>query len=625
MDEPRQRRGFVHPTSPTKDSSAHSEYSSVLRLGCWWGMRISKNEKEVGNVGEELIVTLDVCEGNAPGKPVAFYGQGRRSSIVFMPKSAPVGQKVRVRLVALTNPDGTPKEDRGGKPMYEARPAPDEVVEQWLEENGQIVKFEVTLDWQHPFDSSKVVDPSIAKATSVLEHRAIAERLASPITRSTPALVLGTDWASSTLEVTTTETIPIEAEAAVNGQRAWKKVREEPGSVTATPNDIKSWSVVSGTWQSNRLTPVYDPSWSLTIRAKYQSSQGWETSHDHTTTWGELPVWLQQELTAQYALCTCGRQRIDPAQAAGYAHCETCRTKAACDQCGKVTGKVTPVGTRVVCDGCQPYVAAENLLMVHLTTAHRQQLADEATRLLGGDHYDREAGEVLLRATADHLTDESRRKTFLEKWSGFDHYYFTSEGIFGSKLAPAALAILRHLPSATGNGLVELVAWTVTVSHKFTSVSDRERDFYTRIQVDGKSAATVPFSEAEVKRLTDNLDKDEKQLSAWLRGTEADRQALLAARTELSEKVRRQVDEILQSDRQEYAMGRTVITEGKEARQRELTQPRYQPTSKPAPKPQRQPSAPPPRPTSPLPPAANLDGLSADEKFKALQEKFRRD
>ncbi len=462
--------------------------------------------------------------------------------------------------------------------------------------------------------------------TNVIEHRLIAERKASPIQRQTPALVWGTDWASSTIEVTITETIPIEAEAAVNGQRTWKKVREEPGTVATAPFPIASWSVVSGTWQTNRLMPVYDPAWTITIRAKYQSSQGWETSYDHQTTWGALPVWLQQELTAQYALCTCGRHRIDQAQASGYSHCEQCRKEAVCDQCGKVTGKVTPVGTRVVCDGCQPYVTAEDLLVLNLTLTHRQQLADEAIQLLGSDHYDREAGEVLLRATADHLTDDWRRKTYLEKWSGFDHYYFTSEGIFGSKLDPAALAILRHLPSATGNGLVELVAWTCTVSHKFASTTDRERDFYTRIQVDGKAAATAPFSDAEIKRLTDTLDKGEKALSTWLRGTEADRQMLVAARTSLSDKVRRQIDEILQSDRQDYAAGKTVIAEAKMAQQRDLTQPRYQAASKPMTKPQqRQPSAPPPRPTAPLPPPANLDGLSPEEKFKLLQQKFSRD
>ena len=573
-------------------------------------------------MSDELIVTLDVSEGKMPGKPVGFYGSGRKSSIVFLPNSAPIGTKVRVRLETVKDNQGNDKLDGGGKVMYQAKPAPDEVVEQWLEENGAIVKFEVTLDWQHPFDSAKAVDPSIAKETNVIEHRPIAERKTSPITRSTPALVLGTDWTSSTIEVTTAETIPIEAEAAVNGQRTWKKVREEPGTVMTTPCPITSWSVVSGTWQSNRLTPIYDSAWTLTIRAKYQSSQGWETSHDHATTWGELPGWLQQELTGQYALCGCTRQRIDPAQAAGYTHCETCRTKAACDQCGKVTGKVTPVGTRTVCDGCQPYVAAEHLLALHLTSAHRQQLAAEATALLAGDHYDREAGEVLLRATADHLTDDRRRENLVEKWSGFDHYYFTSEGIFGSKLDPAALAILRYLPSASGNGLVELVAWVAQTSHRFGSASDRERDYYAQTQVDGK-AYSLPFGESAILALAENLGKGERQLAVWLRGTEAERQTLLAARLSLPDQFRRQIDEILQSDRQDYVAGKAVIAEALAYRQRQAMQPSYQPASKPA-KPQRQSIAPPPRPTAPLPPAANLDGLSAEEKLRALQEKFRR-
>lgn len=568
-------------------------------------------------MSEELIVTLDVCEGKNPGKPVGFYGSSKRASIVFLPRNAVVGTKVRVVLNALPNLDA------GGKTMYQAYPAPDEVVEQWYEENGEIAKFEVILDWQHPFDSSKAVDPATA-TVRLLEKRAVVERQASPITRPTPGLVLGTDWASSTVEVTTTETIPIEAEAAVNGQRTWKKVREEPGSVTTTPNTINSWSVVGGTWQSNRLSPAYDPAWTLTIRAKYQpAGSNWETSHDHATTWGALPAWLQQELEGQYPLCGCGRQRIDPAQAAGYAHCETCRNKAACDQCGKVTGKVTPVGTRVVCDGCQPYVAAENLLMVHLTTTHRQQLADEATTLLGGNHYDREAGEVLLRATADHLPDDWRSKNLIEKWSGFDHYYFTTEGIFGSKIAPAALAILRHLPSATSNGLVELVAWVAEPCHKFSSTSDRERDYYAQTQVNGK-ACRLSLGESAVKQLAENLSKGERVLATWLRGTEADRQTLLTVRTSLPDKFRRQIDEILQSDRQEYAAGQLVMEEAEAARQRELAQPRYQSASRPAPKPRRQPSATPPRPTAAMPPAANLDRLSPEEKLRALQEKFRR-
>ncbi len=576
-------------------------------------------------MGDELIVTLEVCEGKNPGKPVGFYGSGKRSSIVFLPKHAPIGTKVRVRLEKLTNPDGSDKLDGGSKPMFEGRPAPDEVIEQWLEENGQIVKFEVTLDWQHPFDSSKAVDPTSAKDTKVLEHRPIAERRASPIQRQTPALVWGTDWASSTVEVTTTETIPIEAEAAVNGQRSWKKVREEPGTVTTTPFPLASWSVVGGTWQSNRLAPTYDPAWTLTIRAKYQpQGSSWETSHDHATTWSALPAWLQQELTAQYTLCVCGQHRIDQVQAGGYSRCEQCRTEAVCDQCGKVTGKVTLVGTRTVCDGCQPYVTAEDLLMLHLSSAHRQQLAAEASALLGGDHYDREAGEVLLRATADHLTDDWKRKSLIEKWGGYDHYYFTSEGIFGSKLDPAALAILRHLPSAAGNGLVELVAWVYTTNHKFSSASDRERDFYAQTQVNGK-ACSLPLSESAVKLLAENLSKSEKTLSTWLRGTEADRQTLVVGCSSLSDRFARKIDEILQADRQDYATGATVIAEAKAAQQRELAQPRYQPASKPVAKPQQhQPSAPPPRPTAAVPPPANLDGLSSEEKLKALQDKFRR-
>ncbi len=585
-------------------------------------------------MSDELIVTLEVCEGNKPGEPVGFYGSKKSSSIVFLPKSAPLGTKVRIRLETIQNGHGNERLDRAGKVMYRGEPAPDEVVEQWYEESGVLAKFEVTLDWQHPFDASKAVDPTVARVRE-LERRPIAERQAAAIQRQTPALVFGSDWASSTIEVTTTETIPIEAEAAVNGQRTWKKVREEPGSVTTTPNPITSWSVVGGTWQSNRLTPVYDPTWTITIRAQYQSSQGWETSHDHATTWSELPAWLQQELTAQYPLCGCGRHRIDQTQAAGYTRCEQCRTEAVCDQCGKVTGKVTPVGTHVVCDGCQPYVVAEDLLMLHLTQAHRQQLAVEASALLGGDHYDREAGEVLLRATADHLTDDRRRKTLSEKWSGFDHYYFTSEGIFGSKFDPAALAILRHLPSAAGNGLVELVAWVYTINHKFSSASDRERDFYAQTQVNGK-ACSLPLGESAVKLIAENLSKGEKQLSVWLRGTEFDRQTLLAARASLPDRARRQIDEILQSDRQDYAAGRAVIAEAEEAaRQRELTQPSYQPAPPPAPrgatgghgkpvKPQRQPSVPPPRPTAPVPPPTNLDGLSPEEKMKLLQEKFHR-
>ncbi|MEK7381250.1 MAG: hypothetical protein AAB075_09600, partial [Gemmatimonadota bacterium] len=337
-------------------------------------------------MSDELIVTLDVSEGKMPGKPVGFYGSGRKSSIVFLPNSAPIRTKVRVRLETVKDNQGNDKLDGGGKVRYQAKPAPDEVVEQWLEENGAIVKFEVTLDWQHPFDSSKTVDPSAAKATKVLEQRPVAERDGTRFSRLTHALAFGGDWATSTVMATSPTFTPIERETVSNGQRIWKNVGEKPGPIATAAHPIASHAVTGGTWHSQRLVPIYDPAWTITVRATYQpAGQSCSASHDQSTTWGALPGWLQQELTAQYSLCGCTRQRIDPAQAAGYTHCETCRTKAACDQCGKVTGKVTPVGTRTVCDGCQPYVAAEHLLPLHLTSAHRHHLAAYATALLAGD------------------------------------------------------------------------------------------------------------------------------------------------------------------------------------------------------------------------------------------------
>jgi hypothetical protein len=199
-----------------------------------------------------------------------------------------------------------------------------------------------------------------------------------------------------------------------------------------------------------------------------------------------------------------------------------------------------------VCGLCEPYEAQDQLINRLVTTDKRQRLVQQAQLLLTGNAVPREAGEVILRSTLDHVTSDWKRNDFAQKYAGYAWYYFCDEGVYGSKFPAAALQILQSLLLASGNGLVEMVTWLTG----YTKVEDCERygDFYHRCQVKGESL-TPSLTESGLQNLV---------LAVKLRGSEADRIGALEQYRILVERLGsdadqlRTVTDILGSDAQDY-------------------------------------------------------------------------
>lgn len=479
------------------------------------------------------IVTLLACEGNKPGQPIATYVVGRRERyLVFLPNSALVGQQVRVKLV------DTGKTDKRGSALYRGVPAPPEYTERWKDNgDGTATKVTIATDWLGQTSEEGVVK------TKVLETREYPDRAS---TRTDRVVVWGSDLATSAVLKEQVTTIPTMSEYVDAGgcishkQTSAREERSTPESLPVIR--VRVWG---GFYEPRRLEVAYEDSWSL-------AADCYCTDTDYVREnlcWGKLPVWLQAEVQAQYPVCGCGRRRKE-AQADGYAKCELCRAEETCIRCNK-KATVKNISGRLVCDKCQPYESAEQLIETSLPSERRKAIAKEATKLCAGQALPQEAGEMILKATLDHLASRYGKDNILQKWSGYGWYYFCEDGVFATKLAPAALQFLQFLPEAKGNGLVEMAAW---ISEE-PKVKPGWRDFYVQSQVKGESGVHLPLITEELK------------VADFLRGSEADRVAALAGYQNLVSKLgedhreTKAVAEILQEEKQDYAAALAKIRE----------------------------------------------------------------
>jgi hypothetical protein len=453
----------------------------------------------------EEIVILEAQKGknyDETGQVIASYCR----SIVFLPKGVQPGQKVRVHLIEIEG-----KKDARGRPMYRAEPAPVEYTERWKDNgDGTASRVKIAIDWQFA-----------EKEVEVIETRKLETREGSANRRTERSVVWGSSLASSFVEEVDVRIIPIESETVKNGELQWEETseREERGQPVRCP--VGRVEAVGGKWFLNRFNTTYEPSWSLELRVYFQV-EGEEKYITHATTWGEVPNWLQAELLTLYPVCSCGRQRRDTQVADGYGKCELCRAEETCQRCGR-QAKITVINGKLVCENCRPYEEQEQLIAQHLSPLYREQIAAEARKLLQGQALDAETGLAVLKAGLEHISSNYTRDQILRRYEGYRWYYFTDEGVFGTKFEPAALQVLQYLPQAAGNSLVELVAW-VTGGPKPSG-----SDFYLQTQVEGREGEKPQITGDLLKQVVAKLEAGQPVLADRLRGSEAERVAALEA------------------------------------------------------------------------------------------------
>ncbi len=454
---------------------------------------------------DRLIVTLLVEEGTK-GDPIGSYGGGRRSrgSIVFLPAAAKahLGKNVRVELQEI-------REDSRGVMMHRGMPAPDTYADQWRDSgDGTLSRVTVVTDWL----GNEV-------ELGVVEIRPAGAREGSSSTQSKLQVVWGQDLASSVVEDRQVRLIPLEEEKVEAGRLVWVKAGE-----TRKNLPVKTMSVIEVSaapdcdWYRNRLQAVYDPDWSVKLYVGYgeqTATGGWKSTVYPVAKWAEMPNWWRAEQEARYPVCSCGRQRRDAQVADGYGKCELCRAESDCERCGSKKGKVTVKDSHLVCDVCRPYAEQEGLVARTLNADYLAAIAEEARGLLTLQPLKKEEGEAVLKATAD--------SSALRQMESYGWYYFGPLGeVYGTKLAPAALFLLEHLPSATGNGLVELVGWIAGGPRPVSSAADD----YLLVQVEGKQI-TPALTEGLLKQVVEKVAGRQPVLADLLRGPTVDLEKIL--------------------------------------------------------------------------------------------------
>ncbi|MDO8512197.1 MAG: hypothetical protein Q7S57_02900 [bacterium] len=468
---------------------------------------------------EKLIVLLETRAGKNPGEAVATHN---RRQIVFLPRGTTVGVNVRVVLEEITT-----KKDSNGRSMYRGVPAPVEYVDKWkINGDGRVSKITVSKDWLGG-----------EREEGVIETRQPATRDGSPWTQTESTVSWGATLANCAVDLVDTTTTPLETEYVEAGQLVWRKTSERVGKNTrrVTVTGIRVTALDATTWQ-----PAYPPDWQISASVAYDGG-----TVSTSVTWANAPKETRDEIENRYCVCACSRQRYDVQNSDGYAKCEKCREKEHCVRCGKQV-KVAVIADRLICANCRPYEDREQLINRVVPNQTRQELAQQATRLLAGNVVPREAGEAIVRSTLGQVEPDWKRNGVVEKCVGYAWYYFCEEGVYGSKFPSAALQILQGLPQATGNGLVDLVSWVA--GRQKQEECERCGDFFCESQA-GRFFTPSP-SESELQNLC---------VAVRLRGSEADRIEALQKYRELVEKLGSdakqvsEIAEILNSDEQDYA------------------------------------------------------------------------
>jgi len=473
---------------------------------------------------EKIIVSLTAERGQKyeeTGECIGTYRPTRKSwNIVFLPREVNPDTVVRVELKPI-------REDRGGRMMYRGIPAPVEYVDKWkINGDGTISKITVSRDWLGG-----------EKEEGVIETRQPATRDGYPYTQTESTVSWGSTLANCAVDFVDTTTTPLETEAVENGQLVSKqtseRVEKKPrrGAVT----EVRTTYLDATAWQ-----PVYPPDWQISVSVGHAGG-----TVSTSVTWANAPKETRDQIENRYRVCACGRQRYDVQNSDGYAKCEKCREEEHCVRCGK-QAKVAVVGGRLICTNCRPYEDWEQLINRVVTDQMRREAAQMAERLLVGNAVPREAGELITRSTLSHVESNRKRNDLLQRHTGYAWYYFCDDAVYGSKFPVAALQILRGLPQASGNGLVDLTFWLTR--HQKQEDCERFQDFFCESQA-GRFFMPSP-SESDLQNLC---------VAVRLRGSETGRIEALRKYRELVEKLgtdARQIGEVaefLNSDEQDYA------------------------------------------------------------------------
>ncbi|OGZ00028.1 MAG: hypothetical protein A2945_04275 [Candidatus Liptonbacteria bacterium RIFCSPLOWO2_01_FULL_52_25] len=487
-------------------------------------------------MAEEQIQTLEATQGKNPGEAIASYGR----SIVFLPAGVKPGQTVRARLQEI-------KPDSRGRMMYRAIPAPVEYSERW-KDNGDGAASRVTIatDWLGKTSEEGAV-----------ETRPLATRERELRTDSRFTVRFGADLRSTFVEERKVRIIGEECEEVnLAGALAWRITNQREEPVVGIDEHVAiEYSTGPSEWNLKNLEPVYDNGWVIEIQIHTEDDR-WR---QFKQPWGTLPQWLRAEEEAKRPLCACGRRRRE-SQSDGYTKCELCRAEERCARCGTQT-KVAMVNGHLVCAKCQPYAEQEGLIARTLNADHLAAIAAEARKLRAGNTLAQAEGEAVLRATADHIALDWGRNDFIWKWAGYGWYYFCDDGVYGSKLAPAALTVLELLPQASGNGLVDMAAWFGAGPKSSSS------DFYLRTQVNGETGLVPALTEGQLKQVAEKIEARTPVLADRLRGSEKDRMEAVAGFRRIAEafgadsREARAVADILQGNEQDYAAASRKVQE----------------------------------------------------------------
>lgn len=486
----------------------------------------------------EIIETLLAEKGQRyeeDGQAIASHGK----SIVFLPKGVQPDQKVRVKLLEI-------KEDSRGRMMYRAVPAPVEFTEKWKDNgDGTASKIKITTDWLLQESQAGVID------TRKLE---IQED--SPRTRTDDKVVWGSSLVDSYIEETKVMVTPIESEVVKNGALEWEKNTEREDDKKTLKHPLKEIDI-----------PGVGPKWPW-LNLDYSSNkvQGNVRAEQASTyldaVWTEMPDWWRQEVEARFPVCSCGERRYNAQNADSYAKCEACRKHEHCEYCGKEL-KITIVNNQMICDSCKASQEQEQLIAKHFTDAHLKMIMNEAKKLLDGQALEPELALAVLKTGLEHIPSDLTQSRMLDQWREYQWYYFTDEGVFGTKFEPAALQVLQYLSQAVGNSLVEFIAW-IAGGAKPSSL-----DFYLQTQIEGQEA-DPKLTKDLLEQVVVDLEAGKPVLADRLRGSEADRTKALAGYNKLVEKLGSDssqveaVERILQSREQDYSSALKEIREAED-------------------------------------------------------------
>ncbi len=466
-----------------------------------------------------IIVTLTAEAGRQwEEKKEAIGTHGR--SIVFLPRGVQPGENVRVELEEV-------RADARGRMMYRGRPAPILRVERWIERSGKLENLELSVDW-------KLQETELG----VLESRPIVRRDGEARKSST----FTTDWSTSLqtarISVTTKTEIP-ELEEHVDSScygtptpRDREMARRDGGTVTETftleaIEPVRSGYVHSNDWLDNRRRASYEGEPALYVRLKL-AYDGDKTVETQASKWVDLPSWVQNHLSALNLLCGCRRERVD-----------------------------APSG-KTICSICQRELEFEQAFSMD----RRVELAAQAAKLAAIEPVSKEAGEIILASSFDHVPDRgfgTTRSSLVKKSSGFAWYYFDDDGIYGSKFPVVALQILSNLALASGQALRELAAW-IAGPHKPNEYrpQEYEQSYYVRSQIKGEAleASFVGTDELSSIVVAERLCGSMNDRQAALEGLERVKDAL-------GERDRKtlEISDVLQGDQQDFGLALQKIRE----------------------------------------------------------------